>query len=178
MISHKNTKKSAPIEIKSTKGNKIPGSSIQQVDPFEWVIFIQRKNNQIKLTTGMYLNAITNRLPFPDRSPRPEVAFETLKKWNTQHIAASDEQLVLIYDTQDLHQKSLILSDWKLKLADDWLAFLKNNEIKSHKWFDEALVHFAKALIDYYLHLGDNDKNIFYEKLVAFIVENHAEKTE
>jgi len=28
------------LELKSTKNNKIPGSSVQQVSPFEWVISI------------------------------------------------------------------------------------------------------------------------------------------
>ena len=35
------------VELKSTKDNNIPGSSVQQISPFEWVIFIKRDNEKV-----------------------------------------------------------------------------------------------------------------------------------
>lgn len=66
------------VELKSTKDNNIPGSSVQQVSPFEWVIFVKRDNEKVLVTTGFYINSITKKLPFPDRSPRPQIGFKTL----------------------------------------------------------------------------------------------------
>lgn len=40
------------VELKSTKDNNIPGSSVQQVSPFEWVIFVKRDNDKVLVTTG------------------------------------------------------------------------------------------------------------------------------
>ena len=44
------------VEIKSTKNNTIPGSSIQQINPYEWVIFFKRSQKLIEVTTGKYLS--------------------------------------------------------------------------------------------------------------------------
>ena len=65
------------LELKSTLKNKIPGSSVQQVSPFEWVIFIKRNLESVDISTGFYINSITSKLPFPDRSPRPQIGFKT-----------------------------------------------------------------------------------------------------
>ena len=35
------------VELKSTKDNNIPGSSVQQISPFECVIFIKRDNEKV-----------------------------------------------------------------------------------------------------------------------------------
>lgn len=160
---YQGNKYSISIEVKSTKDNKIPGSSVQQIDPFEWVIFIKRKNATIELTTGMYLNSITNRLPFPDRSPRPEVAFNTLKQWNDSNIHQQDNQLILQYDPLDIEQKSQILLDWKQKLVTDWLEIVQKQPLSSRKWFDDTLILFAKQLLDYYDDLEPNQKMAFYQ---------------
>ena len=61
------------IELKSTKQDSIPGSSIQQVLPDEWVIFIKHSFAKIEIVTGQYIHAINSKMQFPDRSPRPQV---------------------------------------------------------------------------------------------------------
>mgnify|MGYP003330257066 CR=1 FL=1 len=38
------------IELKSTKDNAIPGSSVQQINPDEWVIFV--KHTRFSIITG------------------------------------------------------------------------------------------------------------------------------
>lgn len=42
------------IELKSTKNDSIPGSSIQQIIPEEWVIFIKHSRKSICISTGQY----------------------------------------------------------------------------------------------------------------------------
>lgn len=64
------------IELKSTKNDSIPGSSIQQIVPEEWVIFIKHSGKSISISTGQYIHAINSKMQFPDRSPRPQVSFK------------------------------------------------------------------------------------------------------
>lgn len=69
------------IELKSTKQDSIPGSSIQQILPDEWVIFIKHTGTKIEIATGQYIHAINSKMQFPDRSPRPQVSFKELQNW-------------------------------------------------------------------------------------------------
>ena len=66
------------IELKSTKNDSIPGSSIQQIVPEEWVIFIKHSGKSISISTGQYIHAINSKMQFPDRSPRPQVSFKAM----------------------------------------------------------------------------------------------------
>jgi hypothetical protein len=70
------------IELKSTKNDSIPGSSIQQIVPEEWVIFIKHSGKSISISTGQYIHAINSKIQFPDRSPRPQVSFKAMSTWN------------------------------------------------------------------------------------------------
>ncbi|WP_415669320.1 hypothetical protein [Streptobacillus ratti] len=87
------------IELKSTKNNSIHGSSIQQIIPNEWVIFIKHSINNIEIVTGQYINSINSKIQFPDRSPRPQVSFKELNIWNTLYRNIDDK--VLIYRNDD-----------------------------------------------------------------------------
>ncbi|MEZ4888184.1 MAG: hypothetical protein R3E32_25875 [Chitinophagales bacterium] len=78
------------LELKSTKSNNISGSSVQQVNPFEWVIFVKRNGGNVTVSTGHYINSITEKLPFPDRSPRPQIGFNTLQDWNRKYRKTED----------------------------------------------------------------------------------------
>lgn len=70
------------IELKFTKNDSIPGSSVQQISAEEWIIFIKHSDNSIEITTGVYFHAINAKMQFPDRSPRPQVSFKELAEWN------------------------------------------------------------------------------------------------
>ena len=61
------------IELKSTKNDIIPGSSIQQITLFESVIFIKHTKNTVSVTTGFYLNSITEKLHFPEVSQKSDM---------------------------------------------------------------------------------------------------------
>jgi hypothetical protein len=147
------------IELKSTKGNKIPGSSIQQVSPFEWVIFIKRENKNIKITTGFYINSITEKLPFPDRSPRPQIGFKILVDWNKKHRKIHDTILEISNVTETTNAKIELLDDWQNFLANEWLEIiLKTERKKTEKWFNNAIRKFAIKLLEHYDEIDDEER--------------------
>ena len=88
-----------PIEVKSTKNDKIPGSSIQQVVPDDWVIFIKHnETNILEFATGKYVESISGTMQFPDRSPRPQVSFNNLKNWNNNFRKYENGKLEFLND--------------------------------------------------------------------------------
>ncbi len=138
------------VELKSTKNNKIPGSSVQQVSPFEWVIFIKRTKDKVEVTTGFYINSITDKLPFPDRSPRPQIGFKTLLDWNKTYRKVSENKLTIENITAINDDKLELLKDWQEFLATEWLDIILKNDIsKNEKWFNNALRKFALKLLEY-----------------------------
>lgn len=151
------------LELKSTKDNKIPGSSIQQVDPYEWTLFVKHNSKEISITSGLYVNSITSRLPFPDRSARPEISFSNLTLWNNYNRIKENDSLTFIIDGKEIDPKLLILSDWKKSLVMDWVNYVTSKE-KTNKWFDEALRMFTIELIDLYEKLSDEEKIEFKKK--------------
>jgi hypothetical protein len=153
------------IELKSTKVNAISGSSIQQVKPYEWVIFIKR-NQKIEITTGFYINSITEKLPFPDRSPRPQVAFNTLSKWNQTNRIIENENLIYNIDKESEATKIKLLNSWQDFLTDEWLDIIKSENVnKNEKWFNNAIRLFAMKFLDYTETLDEKELNDLYERL-------------
>lgn len=158
------------LELKSTKNNTIPGSSVQQVAPFEWVIFVKRNRSSVEVSTGYYINSITEKLPFPDRSPRPIVGFKTLYDWNRKYrIVESDE--LIIRDTSEINQKKIkLLADWQDFLAAEWLEIIKADDTKKNeKWFNNAIRKFALKFLNYSDQLSHQDKEVLKRKLNKLI---------
>lgn len=153
------------IELKSTKTNRIPGSSVQQIDPYGWVVFIkQNSNRQVQITTGLYVNSITETMQFPDRSPRPQVAFDTLRTWNTDNLVFANNGYTLFYNESEIAAKELQISDWKQSLVSEWIAtiFDKNLSLKPRTpWFTEALTMFSDQLIENYECYSEFEKQEF-----------------
>ncbi len=136
------------LEIKSTKQNAIPGSSVQQVAPNEWVVFIKRAKESIEVTTGQYINSITEKLPFPDRSPRPQIAFNTLSRWNQKNRVVKEKELIFQVDSIANENKLKLLEDWQDYLAEQWLEVVKaETKKKNEKWFNNALRKFSAKLL-------------------------------
>jgi hypothetical protein len=156
------------VELKSTKDNNIPGSSVQQVSPFEWVIFIKRDNEKVLVTTGFYINSITEKLPFPDRSPRPQIGFKTLLDWNKKYRKVENEILTIENITEINNDKIKLLSDWQDFLATEWLEIIKCKESRSNeKWFNNAIRKFALKFLEYTETLTEKEK----EKLKIVLIE-------
>jgi len=163
------------IELKSTKRNKIPGSSIQQISPYEWVIFVKRdsKKGTIDIVTGHYINSITEKIPFPDRSPRPQVGFHTLKKWNISNRQLVEKQLIVKCDFESNVEKEKLLQDWQDYLTDEWLDVIKATTAKKNeKWFNSALRKFAIKFLGYIDDLSEEEVRELKSKLNALLDKN------
>lgn len=153
------------VELKSTKNDKIPGSSVQQISPYDWVIFVQHKKNKIKVTTGMYINSITERLPFPDRSPRPEIGFNTLCNWNLANRKISNNTLEYSFPN-DTAKKEMILQNWHKYLVDEWISTVKKqSKDKNCKWFDHTIRLYSLELLEYYDSISPEEQMKFKESL-------------
>lgn len=161
------------VELKSTKKNEIPGSSVQQINPYEWVIFI-KQGNPIEIATGLYLNSITEKMQFPDRSPRPQVAFNTLKNWNKENFILDNGSLIFKVTQSEWDNKNKLIDNWKLVLVEQWLKIiLDKNLVLTNRspWFNEALIMYADKLLAYYETLSEIDKKKFRNKL-KFLLKN------
>lgn len=158
------------VELKSTKDNNIPGSSIQQVSPFEWVIFVKRDAEKVLVTTGFYINSITEKLPFPDRSPRPQISFKTLLDWNKKYRKVENKILTIENISEINNDKIKLLSDWQDFLATEWLEIIKSEESRnSEKWFNNAIRKFTLKFLDYMDTLTESDKQKLKSNLTKLI---------
>lgn len=159
------------VELKSTKKNEIPGSSVQQINPYEWVIFI-KQGNPIEIATGLYLNSITEKMQFPDRSPRPQVAFNTLKNWNKENFIRENNSLIFKVTQSEWDNKNKLIVNWKLVLVEQWLKIILDENLALNNrspWFNEALIMYADKLLAYYEILSENDKEKFRDKLKSLL---------
>ncbi|BDS15241.1 hypothetical protein [Aureispira anguillae] len=158
------------LELKSTKNNNIPGSSVQQVAPFEWVIFVKRSEKKTIVSTGHYINSITEKLPFPDRSPRPQIGFNTLQQWNKKNRAVKNNILFINYDSSQNQSKIKLLADWQDYLASEWLNIVQSNKAqKNEKWFNNALRKFALKFLEYTETLSTEEKQKLTDTLNSLI---------
>lgn len=158
------------IELKSTKNDSIPGSSVQQVNPLEWVIFVKHSNNQIYVTTGQYINSINSKLQFPDRSPRPQVSFKELESWNKINRTVKQGRLEYIFKNSDVTTKYQLLEDWQNYLAERWLKIVMSDSLKAKEpWFNNAIRKFTIKLINHYDGLGSSEKIKFMEIIEKLI---------
>lgn len=152
------------VELKSTKLNNIPGSSIQQVSPFEWVIFVKRNKEKVLVTTGFYINSITEKLPFPDRSPRPQIGFKTLSDWNKKYRKVNNDILFVENITEINNEKIKLLTDWQDFLATEWLEIVTAEESQNNeKWFNNTIRKFALKYLEYTNTLTEIER----EKLIS-----------
>lgn len=154
------------IELKSTKKDNIPGSSIQQILPNEWVIFIKHTSSSIDIVTGKYINSINTTIQFPDRSPRPQVSFKELKNWNNSFRLICDNILTYSEDKNSINKLNLI-QDWQKVLSDRWIDMLfESNTIKANEpWFNNTMRKFILEFLEKYETLNKNEKLNFKRKI-------------
>ncbi len=154
------------VEVKSTKNDSIPGSSIQQINPNEWVIFVKHSENKVEVATGKYINSINNKLRFPDRSPRPQVSFNEIKKWNSGNRLATKAVIEYSINAEDTEKKQFLLKDWQNYLADKWLqiTFEKESQ-KNEPWFNNCLRKFVLKFVCKYEELTATERKKYKETL-------------
>ena len=158
------------IELKSTKDDSIPGSSIQQILPDEWVIFIKHTANSIEVVTGQYIHAINSKMQFPDRSPRPQVSIKELKNWNLQNRILENNSISYKTDESDDVKYDLIM-DWQDVLSKRWIKVLfEHTSIKKNEpWFNNNLRKFIIHFLDKYDNLDDLEKEKLKNQIKSLI---------
>ncbi|MEN7555066.1 hypothetical protein ABFR46_15425 [Clostridioides difficile] len=139
------------IELKSTKNNSIPGSSIQQVTPDEWVIFVKHTSSSVEVATGQYIHSVNSKLQFPDRSPRPQVAFNELTSWNSTNRKIENSTLAYSLNNTDEQLKYDLINDWQQYLSDRWIDVLFSETTKTNEpWYNNNLRKFIIKFLDKY----------------------------
>ncbi|MFI3332151.1 MAG: hypothetical protein SNI51_08945 [Rikenellaceae bacterium] len=167
LVSDGSEHKYVSSELKSTKSDKIPGSSVQQVSPYEWVIFVQHMKEVFRVTTGQYLNSITSVLPFPDRSPRPQIGFNILDGWNSRNRVVDKEKLTIDYSKDDNTSKLSILENWHGFLVNEWLTTVCDKDVSDNeKWFNHTIRLYSLALVEHYNSLSDEARVEFVKRLI------------
>lgn len=158
------------IELKSTKQDSIPGSSIQQVLPDEWVIFIKHSSAKIEIVTGQYIHAINSKMQFPDRSPRPQVSFKEMQLWNQTNRIVSYSKLMYKKDTEESVKYDLI-NDWQSVLSDRWVDMLFNaTSIRNNEpWFNNNMRKFIIKFLDRYEKLSYTEKKELIKRIKSLI---------
>lgn len=161
------------IELKSTKNDSIPGSSIQQIVPEEWVIFIKHSGKSISISTGQYIHAINSKMQFPDRSPRPQVSFKAMSNWNKDNRILNSNSLCYEKDDDDKNKRALI-SDWQDVLSQRWIDILFNaTSIKANEpWFNNNMRKFILSFLTKYETLTDDEKEKFKERVKSLILSD------
>lgn len=156
------------VELKSTKSDAIPGSSVQQVSPYEWVIFIKHNARAVDVTTGQYMNAVNTQMQFPDRSPRPQVSFSELKNWNQKNRNIKTESIY--FNSSDNKDKQRLLEDWQGVLAERWtkIVFAKKKR-NVEPWFNNNLRKFILNFLEIYDDLPYSEREEYKDLLRSFI---------
>lgn len=153
------------IELKTTKNDSIPGSSVQQIDPDEWVIFIKHTANNVEVTTGQYLYAINSKMQFPDRSPRPQVSFSELLNWNNNY-RHNNGDTIEYQSAGDEEKKKALLTDWQGVLANRWTEIVFNSKThKNEPWFNNNLRKFILQFLEQYDAMSDKEKEEYRASL-------------
>ena len=158
------------VELKSTKNDSITGSSIQQIIPDEWVIFVRHTLKDIEVVTGQYINSINSKMQFPDRSPRPQVSFKELLSWNNLHRTIENSKLIYTLD-DSLTNKLALLDDWQSVLSKRWIDILLNSEKvkKSEPWFNNNIRKFILDFLEIYDAYSEEKKALIKSKIQSMI---------
>jgi len=165
------------IELKSTKTKVILGSSIKQINLLEWGIFVKRSMDkgaikELEIQTGRYLDMLTTKINFPDRNPRPEISYKTLKEWNKKNKIIHADKVIFIKDENEEKEKEELLNCWELKLAEKWVDnVFEEPSKKKEAWFKDNLRIFVLKFLQQYESLDEVEKREYKEML-----ENYIEK--
>ena len=158
------------VELKSTKNDSITGSSIQQIIPDEWVIFVRHTSKDIEVVTGQYINSINSKMQFPDRSPRPQVSFKELLSWNSLHRTIENSKLIYTPD-DSLTNKLALLDDWQGVLSKRWIDILLSSEKvkKSELWFNHNIRKFILDFLKIYDAYSEEKKALIKSKIQSML---------
>lgn len=150
------------VEIKTSKtGGDIPGSSVQQSDPDEWSIFVNRKTG--KVTCSKYAIAFSGKIPFPDRSPRPIVSCLSVEDWSRTHVIKDKlHGVAMINDLDIVNNRRTMVNDWKEELISNWFDMMS---VPSRGWFPNVLKRFVVYLLESEKNQDPAKRSTYIEKI-------------
>lgn len=147
------------IEVKKTNKDKIPGSSINQINPNKCIIFF-KMGKETKVEIGYYSQAVSGRVAFPDRAPRPEVSFKVLEESNKEINETNFSEKLI----ESQNEKSFLYEgQLSTYLAKQWLNNLFS--FKFTTWFHKAISIFSLSLIEKYESMNDKEKESFKNEI-------------
>ena len=130
---------------------------------------IRDRDNSIQVATGHYINSITEKLPFPDRSPRPQIGFNTLVDWNKKNRVLNNHNFSYQSNIEANNKKLKILTDWQEVLVEEWMMILESKtKMKNEKWFNNALRKFAIKFLEYSENLDEQEIKDLKRRLKKF----------
>ncbi len=153
ILSINNNEEHHEIELKKTNNNVIPGSSINQINPYKTLVFFQFKK-EVEVEVGYYAQSVSGTIRFPDRMPRPEVSFNILKDNNKNNQLAS-----VIENNKDIFENPV-----EVFLPERWIDEVINN-VKKNNWFSKAIRYFSYQLLKKYDTMSQEEKEKLLEKL-------------
>lgn len=118
------------------------------------------------------MNSITEKIQFPDRSPRPQVSFKTLKNWNKKNFISKNNSLIFKITQSEWDNKNQLIRNWKITLVEQWLKVVldKNLTLTSRSpWFNETLIMYTDKLLAHYEQLSKIDKEKLRDKLKSLL---------
>jgi len=147
------------LEIKKTNKNIIPGSSIKQIKADKALLFFKYTKGNVELQVGYYFQSVEERIPFPDRSPRPNVSFNSLKETNKELMDSETSLEDVKSRTEDIFK-----DNWMEQLVSNWMDDVKSKFIKK-SWFFITIRMFALRFINYYENLSEIERKKLKEEL-------------
>ena len=121
------------------------------------------------ITTGQYIHSINSKLQFPDRSPRPQVAFNELTSWNASNRSLDNTTLNYTINSNDEKLKYDLISDWQYYLADRWIEVLFSSSIKNNEpWYNNNLRKFIVKFLEKYDNLTP-DEDVYKRQVLSII---------
>ena len=145
------------IEVKKTNKDKIPGSSINQIKPNKCIVFF-KMGKETKVEVGYYSQAISGRIAFPDRLPRPEVSFKLLEQYNKEINETNFSEKLIENEKSFLYKGQL-----SKYLAEQWISKLFS--LKPTTWFHKAISIFSLHLIEKYEKMDYSEKESFKNEI-------------
>ena len=119
------------------------------------------------MSCGYYMNSITDRLPFPDRSPRPIIAFKTIQEWNKKNRVLYSNILKYTFSPESTQKKEDILLNWEMVLCKEWMETIYKPSKESEKWFNHTIRMFTLELLKSIENKPDEIK-----KLIKTLADN------
>lgn len=136
------------IELKSCKKDVIYGSSINQIDFDQWVIFVRHDGKNCAISVGRYIDFVP-----ADQKLKFDIRFRPFVSINEANKATE----------QARKEKEYMLNNWEQIMAEDSVDELINGTTDNllSRW----LKKFSLVLLKRFMQMSDEEKEALFQKL-------------